>query len=273
MIAYRVAFTYRTFLSLFFQPVLVYSIAKTGTSSVKKTLRKYFFPHPVYHVHRMSWTFLKKLKQKESIPAIPPEWDKDLWTRNLIERTRKKIHWKVITLTREPIGRQVSATFEGLENSNLAGGSEEAILEQAKRRLNIQELPVEQNNAYFIAERWFDEELREVFGFDVYSTEFDRAAGYKIYKVQNADILVIRLEDLSRVGPQAFKELLGGKNTKIIKANERAASRLQPAYQQILDTITYPNAFLDRIYNGRYSQLFYSEEEITTFKKRWMKLS
>jgi hypothetical protein len=260
VIEYWAIFTGRTFLTNFYPPVVVYSCPKTGTSSIKVTLRKQL-PNPVYHSHHFSPDVLRAMWQQN------PDAHKDQWLADLIRHQREKKRWKVITLTREPVARTISNYFEGLENAYFAIGKR-AMMDEMKDFLYEQASDLS-NSMFTNPDFWFDEELKTVFGFDIYAEPFDPAKGYAIYKAEQADILLIRLEDLSRVGAQVLGEFLGKENIVLLKSNERALTILNDEYRQIQQTLKFAPEFLDALYAGRYVRHFYSAAEIETFKRRW----
>lgn len=52
---------------------------------------------------------------------------------------------------------------------------------------------------------WFDPEVREVLGINLFTTDFDVSAGYGIVSQGNTDVLLIKLESLSDCAEQAFE--------------------------------------------------------------------
>lgn len=265
-LGYRALFVWNVISGRFYTPIVVFSIAKTGTTSVKVTLRRQL-PNPVYHAHHLSRAHFAKRMWGLS----PRGWvteRKDLWLRNLIDSSSGQPRWKVIILTREPVARAISAVFEIFESRHMAGQAQvtpeefnEFILEQT----------TDFNDSMFTApDQWFDQEALEVWGWEAYSAAFDPTQGYGIYQTPKAEILVLRLEDLSRVGAQALGEFLGVAGLKLFKANERAATVYQAEYQQVLETLSLPAEFLERLYATRYAQHFYTPAEIEKFKRRWV---
>ena len=66
---------------------------------------------------------------------------------------------------------------------------------------------------------WFDSEMKSVFGIDVFSSDFPKSRGYKIYKEEHADLLLMRSEDINKCVSEAFKEFLDINNFTLVNAN------------------------------------------------------
>ena len=256
--------------SFAFPPALIYSIGKVGSTSVKVSLTGAHIKNPVFHIHRLSWHTLEESYEyhRNAGLDVPGHVKDGKYLRFFIDKTRGKVRWKIISLTRDPIAWTVSSLFENLKNypelRNQAGDElVNGILTHLEKRFN------EFDEKYDYACNWFDRELMDVFSFDVYSESFDPAAGYKITKAENADILIIRLENLSRCSSEAFQKFLGLREFQLVKANEGSDKSYKQVYQQVLSTLSLPRDTVERIYRSRYARQFYTDEEINTFKRRW----
>ncbi len=115
---------------------------------------------------------------------------------------------------------------------------------------------------------WFDKELKDVFGFDIFSVPFDAQRGFQIYSTARADILCIRLEDLSRVYQSAFREFLGVSVPQLIIDNEGSDKQSREIYQQIKQKFRVRNRLLRPIYQSRLMRHFYTDDEIARFKTK-----
>lgn len=251
-------------------PILVYSPGKVGSTSVEVTLERLRLPNPIFHIHFMDWDYLKEVE--EYLQQFSPDYSGHISTgkglRFFADRTWGKVRWKLITLVREPIGREISDLFENLRTfPDLRELHGDALAEAAIR--HMQELFAAFDASTDYAENWFDRELKKVFGFDLYAAPFDPSQGYAIYTAQHADLLLLRLEDLSRVGEQALGEFLGLKNVHLVNANQGKQKPYQQAYRQVVDKLRFSVTTLEAIYNTRYTHHFYSSAEIETFKEHW----
>jgi len=262
---------WRIWMSRIFRPILVFSMAKSGTTSVKVSLRSRLRLNPVFHIHHLSWSYIEEMKSRAHLLKAQDvaSLNEKIQIREFIDSTRGRIRWKVVCLTRDPVGREISTVFENPERKGLDKLAGQELHEKVSVILNELVEYKSLGESHWSSLSWFDWELQDVFGFDALAVPFDHAAGYQIYSVKDADILIVRLEDLSRCASQAFGEFLGLKDFHLQKANESAGKLDKQIYQHVLATVSLPEAWLDKYYTSRYAQHFYTPEEIQAFRQRW----
>jgi hypothetical protein len=189
--------------------------------------------------------------------------------------------WKVVTLTREPIGRNISTFFENLQIESLPDGHRyrvrsdhdfydfEIVVDAGDLgelvRLFLERLDHDEPLAYF------DREIKEVLDIDVFASEFPTSNGYKIYETEKVDLLLIRLEDLNACASAAFERFLGLERFALRDRNVADDKGYALLYQLFKDSIALPEAYIERMYASRYMRHFYSEQEIAAFRSKWMK--
>jgi hypothetical protein len=258
--------------ALVYTPIVVFTLGKVGSTTVKYSLEKAGLPNPVFHTH-----FLSKKRIYET-HEISKSWDltgkrpfsmvQGLALNRLGTLTWDRRKWKVITLVREPVGREISDLFQNpFHFPNLVNLEGQAFISSASAELRKAIAEFDPATNYTVC--WFDWEIKEMFGLDLYQQAFDPAKGYAIYSSPRADILLIRMEDLSRCAGQAFQEFLGIPNFLLHKANEAAAKDYSSEYRTVLDSISFPPQDLEKVYNARYARHFYTPAEIQAFKQRW----
>ena len=165
---------------------------------------------------------------------------------------------KIVTLVREPISRTFSHIFEGYEFYAGAAMSFESLFSKRfmEARQNFE---------------WFDYELKQNFGIDVFSHPFDKKCGYSIIKQGNVEVFVIKLEMLNSLEP-VIGEFIGASQFKLINANEGDAKAYKYQYKNIKDIIRIPRKIFDIVYNDNSKfDHFYSEMEKAEFIKKWKK--
>lgn len=118
---------------------------------------------------------------------------------------------------------------------------------------------------------FFDREIKGFLGIDVFSSEFTKSKGYKIYEEENADVLVIRLENLDECAHEAFKEFLNIDEFTLIGGNLSSDKAYHAIYRRFLDSIILPDSYVDEMYTSKYARHFYSEKEINMFRAKWRK--
>ncbi|GAH07474.1 unnamed protein product, partial [marine sediment metagenome] len=176
---------------------------------------------------------------------------------------------KIITLVRDPVARDISDVFENIKRDlpHVTNVDPESAFNDISS--HILKTFADFNESTDYACTWFGKEIKDVFNFDIYANDFNKSTGYQIYRVQDADILLIRLEDLSRCCHDAFREFLGVPDFSMVKDNVSEKKWYQGLYRRVLDSISIPDSDLERIYKSRYCRHFYTGDEINHFKKKW----
>lgn len=229
-----------------------------------------------YHVHTLSdkgLSYYKDMLSKSEEDGR--QFKKYLNKLNEIKYLRTQImqrngKWKVITLTRDPVARNISFFFYYIFNRQtktiftLDFENLEELLS-----LFLKSPSLDGFNTHETPLLWFDVEMKAVLGIDVYRTKFPFNKGYEIYKGERADVLLIRLEDLGRCYQQAFREFLGIENFSLINKNIASTGLYSSIYEQFSKTIVLPKDYIDKMYKSKYAQHFYTKEEIDFFRQKW----
>ena len=228
--------------------ILVYQMGKVGSISIQKALKQ-----KGIHALHAHW-----MQGRGEYPTTKKHLVKEI-------KRGARDDWKVISLVREPVARNVSAFFQSIEKYYPAYKEykyKEAVLECFLQEYDHQ-----------WPEEWFDAEIMDIFDFDPFSEKFDRRQGYKIYKVKYGEILIIRLEDANRVVPEAMEEFLGIEDIEMVTSNgfiqRHNGTRVGKIYQEFMETVEFSEDFLDEMYDMRHAKHFYSKREIKNFKEMW----
>jgi hypothetical protein len=267
--------------------VIIYQMGKVGSRTVQCSLEALDLDMPIYHVHFLTQDLIDEYVEKRRVFLGTKRYGrlKHIW---LYEYLRKQMDsgldgrkWRVITLTREPIGRNISEFFENLEVEPLDSAGQwyrvrsDHDFYDFEIKVSVQDMSelvqlfltrLEHDTPLV----FFDQQLRSVLSVDVYSSEFPISKGYQIYDGEIADVLVIRLENLSDCAAGALKEFLGIGEFTLINDNVASEKPCAPLYRKFKESITLPESYVDEMYNSKYMRHFYSEEEITSFKNKWV---
>jgi hypothetical protein len=236
-------------------PVLVYQMSKVGSSTVSTSLRNAGIRN--IHVHFVGEHWSKAAQHhRERGDELPQNlyrgWVLRYWLR--VRRTQVK----VITLVRDPVARKLSSAFQLRRYSpDLSVDDASAAKRWLRENIDFDESPPYESV-------WFDREIKAVFDIDVYKYPFDSEKGYTRIQTPQADILVLRLEDLDALIPSVVSDFVGAQLTV-----ERTNTRSDDTYQTIKRTFTLPPSTLERIYSQRMTKHFYSSREIEAFIDSW----
>lgn len=250
------------------QPILVFQMGKVGSTSVYASLKRLELDVPLYHLH-----FLNNLDDmEETVRRFPARAARSLELiatarkirQEMARQPRKK--WNIITLVREPIPRLVSVFFESIDD----------YIPNMKECYAAGELGLDAMISYFVNEfreswvlNWFDTQVRDLFGLDVFETPFDKGRGYQIYEQSNIRLLLMRLHDLNRVAPQAMHEFLGISNFQLVTRNVGEAKATGSLYRDFVNGLRLPPTMVHEWHSTRYAKHFYTPEELAASVARW----
>ena len=265
-------------------PILIYQMGKVGSTTVEQSLKQADINRRVYHIHYLTPEWLKTYDQKreQSYQLANKKQAKDVWTAQYVAKLVKKPlrdgeKWQVITLVRDPVARNLSSFFQHITMERL--NSENMYILKSDEydfEVTIVDNNLDQLIALFFERNrhnsplaFFDRELKGVLNVDVFSSDFPIEQGYKIYKTDRVDVLLIRLENLNDCGPAALEEFLNIEKIALVKMNVGLEKNYSDAYQQFKNSIILSEAYLDKMYNSKYSHHFYNQAEIEQFREKW----
>ena len=251
-------------------PILISQMGKVGSSSLFNSLVEMDLPIPVIHVHLLN--NLDKIEagiraSRQNPTDTLREIHKSRQIRADID-TGKLRHINVISAVRDPVKRNVSAFFQSIEE----------IIPDYKNKYLSGRLTVEELVDIFVHQydhsapvQWFDSQVRDVFGIDVFESPFPIDIGYKIYQTSSINLLIVRLENLSQCVQPAMKEFLNIRDFKIRSSNVSSDKAYGPLYKEFIANAKMPEFYLDAMYQSKYCQHFYSAQEIREFRKLWIR--
>ncbi|MHA2427317.1 MAG: putative capsular polysaccharide synthesis family protein [Candidatus Hermodarchaeia archaeon] len=252
--------------------ILIYQMGKVGSATVYETLLRANLSHPIYHIHFLSNRGIRNAEEfflNLTNPINPGHLRLSKILRQILDKN-SGTGWKVITLVREPIARDISDFFQTLDRYH------PELMENGEIKTNeIIELLVNAFSDYEpdadYANTWFDKELKNVFCVDVYAYGFDLEKGYSIIRDRgNAEVLILRVEDLNMNLENALVRFLDLNNPiSIIKSNVGSEKKYAEAYGNVLKDIRIPKAVCRKIYSAKYAQHFYSKRMLDKFTQRW----
>lgn len=260
------------------EPLIVFQMGKVGSSSAVATLKQVARDKNIYLVHGLSSSYIEKVyRMYKSASRVYKRSvvDKHLlasrYLRHLLDQPNKGERWKVITLTRDPIARNISVFFQAfpihypevtLRFQSQAISVDDKVKELIKLFIydfDKHDVPIE----------WFDKYMKPTFGLDVYAVKFDPVAGYHIYKGDHVDLLLIRLEDLNDVAVKAFRNFMKVENVTLQNTNISKDKKYSDEYGLFKQNVVLPREYIDSMYNTKYMKHFYSGEEIFRLRQKW----
>ncbi|NBC18941.1 MAG: hypothetical protein GVY18_16695 [Bacteroidetes bacterium] len=217
-----------------YPPAVVLQMGKVGSTALYRALRQ-AYPGVVVHAHNLRPKY--------------PSWKVRALYRHGIVQERSM---NVISLTRKPVVRNISAFFENFER--FTGEPFEA------GRFTTEELGRRFMEHYRHEEPlvWFDDVIKHRLGIDVYAEPFPDD-GVATYRRENVALLVMRSELPNAVKAEAVARFLGLSPLALHEVNRSVDKPYAEAYRQFKKRMPIPTWYQDRMHRSRYYQHFYGE--------------
>lgn len=254
------------------QPILVYQPGKVGSKTIYNSLQRMNIP--VVHLHRLAWN--------ENLWKHDFHNCKESYEYYLKQIKSKKI--KIITAVREPISRDLSNFMHNLADGrwmtygymrrNLNETFESVIdnyyVDKKMEHSTYSWLDLSWNQGlYGQMFEWFDYELKDVFGIDVFEYPFDKERGYQIIEKDNIEVLIYKLEKLPLL-ENVFCEFLNVAEFRLKSDNVASEKSYRYLYNEFKKHLQIPVSYLELYYKGN-SRMdhFYTWEEKKAFQEKW----
>jgi len=218
------------FLGKMKNPIIIYQMGKVGSSSIKNSLKSHGIDS-VFHAHRINPDNIKAVQKdnlehglKLMLNSIMYDIVGNRIYFKIVERNKKS---KFITLTREPISRNISAFFQN-------------FLRFTDKRYTDSDFTINELINLFLKEynhnvplTWFDVEIKETLGIDVYQHPFPKEKGYLKIKKNNFDLLIIKCELDDKIKNNVLSSFLNLKNLKLTRSNVSLKKEYSATYLQL----------------------------------------
>lgn len=255
-------------------PILVYQMAKVGSTSVHATLEALDPPRrPCLKVHFLSEQGARRERALDrrvgGLVYVSYYGALAVALGERLRRFGRSFQLPVVSLVRDPIARQVSGLFQSPDFARVALRDRSGRFD-VDRVVSYLEERFRTADPCGGADRWFDEELAQVFGIDVFEKPFPRERGYTILRGSRARVLLLRVEDLDRtLGPGLLELLDLPKQPPIVRSNVRERTADAAEYAEVLERFRLPREVVEGIYSRRLVRHFYTEARIAAFRRRW----
>lgn len=228
------------------RPVFVYQMGKVGSASIRDSLAAQYH-QPVVHGHGFAPDF--------------HNWQIPLLYHVFMEGKGLDI----ITLTREPISRNVSHFFQkfteysGHHFNEFSPDSPDKLL-----RLFLDSYD------HDLATYWFEEHIQRNFGIDVYSRDIPNC-GYQFYEKGRVRVLLIKLETDNAKKEDAIKKFFNLDSFTISNSNISKKKPYGTLYQSFVEKVRLPRDYIEARLSSRYFKHFYDEKTSNAVWDKWHK--
>ncbi len=240
------------FLTNLFETVFVLTPRKVGTTSVAQSLAK-FSVHCLQtdRIRLGDWTEEKSPDKQEVLKVLYNE---------------KKV--KIISLVRDPIARALSDYFYGMEIYGYIRDYLPIRPDIYQAIIAFMEEEVKRGDFGYVFD-WFDLEIKDMFGIDIYQYDFDKEKGYQIICKDNIELLLIKMEKLDECY-EAIGQFVEIDDFSLVRNNVGEEKLYKFAYNELKRKIEIPTHIMDFYYHGNAAMdHFYTEREKRGFIKKW----
>jgi hypothetical protein len=239
--------------------VLVYQMGKVGSRSIFYALQS-SREFEVFHLHRMLPSancrqILHSLNCANLESAINERTWLELFEKLIL--AEREVY--VISGTREPIARNMSAYFQNYDLAALRENNMEAVASKFIDTYS-HDTPL----------RWFSEQFHKVLGIDVYAEPFNREAGFGTYTRRNTRALVLTAEADNAAKHAIISEFLESNSVGALD-NRNVGSRkdYRNEYSEFKESIRFPEALVEWLFSSAYMENFYTEKAISALRSKY----
>jgi hypothetical protein len=252
-------------------PIIVFQMGKVGSSSVYDALRDLDLDVPVYHAHVLNRFDVyaegirrTQVSHENSLAVL----EQGRALRRLVDSGRWKC-WSLVSLVRAPIPRSISGFFENLES--FVPDFRSRFERQAISVAELIDTFLHHHRDYSII-HWFDDQVRDVFGIDVFAAPFPHAQGYARYHNDRARLLLMRLEDLNHCVGAAMCDFMGLERLPLQRRNSGMDKPYADLYRRFVEELVLPSAYIQEMHSTRYARQFYTPAELEASIAGWKHL-
>jgi hypothetical protein len=161
-------------------------------------------------------------------------------------------------MVRNPVERCLSAYFENFAHfrKQIVGDAEDP------KTVFAHFLAVYPHS---ISLTWFDRELRDQVGIDIFKEHFDHDARYAW--MPNHRTLIFRSDCPDERKSAVLSEIFGTDIT-VTRSNEGDKKATGLLYAKVKSLVSYDEAFLDKMLENRFTRHFWSEAELQEARRR-----
>jgi len=257
-----------------YPPIIIYQMGKVGSSSIHHALKSIGIKNPLFHSHSLSdkgiknsLEYFEKAEGENSGVLSTLDFN---WALKEKIKCNSDVQVKIITLVREPIARNISDFFQNITviGDSVLNVKGELDINAAIKWLNEYFQKYDHETAW--DSTWYDMEIKELFGVDIYNESFDKVSGVGRICRGNVDILLLRLEDLKNNYEYIFSEFLGIKEKVTMHYRNIAANKpTSSKYNEVLDRFRLPRSVCEYMYEDRHIKHFYTESMMQDFIDKW----
>ena len=250
--------------------IIIYTMGKVGSVTMLNSLIP-VAGRTIYQIHTLNKEAISEKNYESINKPVPGHILRSRIVVNQLAKCSDGKRLKLISLTREPISRNISAFFENIENI-VPDFHEKGDFTEPSKTDDLIQLFLNKY-AHGDLSNWFDAEMKASLGIDVFLSEFPKEKGYKIYSGDCADLFLLRLENIDQCRNDDFLDFCEIWRFDLVNLNLASQKPYYHVYKKFINTIEFSSSYIEQMYSSKYVRHFYAEEEINMFKRKWRVVS
>ena len=255
-------------------PILIYQMGKVGSSSILDSLKGMKLDRPIFHVHHLNPSNIHRGERilqdtygsRYSVNRFCL-YEGRFVKKHLLQHTDTRL--KIISLVRDPVARNLSSFFHNLDIF-----IPDCVPLYRDGQIGVPDITRHYLEKFFehtYPLSWFDDEMKFIFGIDVFSADDlrHREERVSVYQRGLVELLVLRTEDIDDVAQHALQQFLKIDDFQLKHANVAADKGYSRVYRDFRNHVKLPEEYLTRMYESKYAKHFYSQHEIQQFYAYW----
>lgn len=243
------------------KPILVFTMGKVGSLSIYYALKN-DWRTPVFHVHSLSEAEQKFYEEECFKRGILPGSRSAIPMINS-QILKKKRPYKIITLVRNPIDRNLSAFFEAFEYyiGTTAEKYQGSMAELEQKFYEL--LP------HTYATDWFQDYFYQQTGVNIYDFGYDKAKKYQLISAQNIEILVMDVALDDSIKEKLVVDFTHRQLVSIDRKNVRESTAAADLYKEFKSSIRFGKNYLSGLLETQYFNHFFDEDSKLKTLQKW----
>lgn len=244
--------------------IQVLSMGRVGSITTQRSIEKRI-GRKVAHIHSINPALLAtQVAKAGSVSRVAPSVQEGLAAVAQLVRHQGAV--KTVTLVRDSIARNLSAAFANLRKEYPQLEELDEFL-SAPNRVRAVWREFYDRRPYI----WFDNELCEILGVDVYQYPFD-PEGVVTIRHGRHEILIVRTELEDAAKSEALAKFFGVSALPLyIHNNESRKTTFRTRYELFRRSIALEEDYLRTVAQSKYTRHFYASWAVDDYVEYWMR--
>ncbi|GAK16772.1 LOW QUALITY PROTEIN: capsular polysaccharide synthesis enzyme CpsE [Vibrio sp. JCM 19053] len=245
------------------QPVLIYQMGKVGSSALEHSIPDSIHLHDLMTVDAQKQISpVRAQLHKPQINALKRRLKRITMSR-MLKRKKKSSNYLAGATDRTKCLNVLSSTSFWMADKYL---KDDSAIRTERPQLLQEAFDKHMNHQYAL--QWFDNEIKQLTGIDVFNESFNHEVGYQTYHNNNFSLLVIRSDKLTKAN-SAVEDFLGYP-VDVVYENQSDNKWYSPLMKEFKTQFQPTPEYVEEMLNSKLTKHFFSNTEITDLKQQYL---